>query len=403
MIKNLPRIAALTCAALVATAPLTTTAAAAAPARGALVKAEQSARMTSAEVNAFLGKAGFPEIADAKGVDVYSVSYRTVDVQGRPTTATGSLVLPQTSAHDLRVVSYSHGTMADKQEAPSVASKGEGRYLPVYFAAHGFAAAAADYLGLGEGPGAHPYMHTATEAGASVDFLKAARTLAGQHQVTLDKRIMVTGFSQGGHAAMALGAALQKDRDLDVSAIAPISGPFDIEHAEFPAAVDGTLDGRSAAFYLAYWLTSMDRVYDIYQEPSEAFRPPYDAKVTDLLDGSHDRDTIAAALPSTPDELLTPAYLGKLGKPTGRLLKAIRENDTTCRDLRPGAQVRLFAATGDRDVVVANSASCLKELRARHVDATLTEVGEVNHFGSLRLSLPKVLAWFQQRSGASAG
>ncbi|MEU0485928.1 acetylxylan esterase [Streptosporangium sp. NPDC006013] len=367
------------------------------------MKAERVARMTGGEVNAFLGKAGFPSIENAKGVDVYSVTYRTVDVKGRPTTATGSLVLPQTSAHELPIVSYSHGTMADRREAPSVTSTGEGRYLPVYFATHGFAAAAADYLGLGEGPGAHPYMHTATEAGASVDLLKAARRLARQQQVTLDKRIMVTGFSQGGHAAMALGAALQKDTDLDVSAIAPISGPLDVEHAEFPAAVGGRLDGRSAAFYLAYWLTSMDRVYDIYQKPSEAFRSPYDAKVTGLLDGSHDLETIAAALPSTPDELLTPTYLGKLGKPTGRLLKAIRENDTTCRDLRAGAPVRLFAAAGDRDVVLANSASCLKDLRARHVDATLTEVGDVNHFTSLRLSLPKVLAWFQQRSGTAAG
>ncbi|WP_125646133.1 S9 family peptidase [Nonomuraea sp. WAC 01424] len=403
MIKKFPRIAALTCAAFLAIAPVTATAATATPARGALMKAERVSRMTGSEVNAFLGKAGFPAIENAKGVDVYRVSYRTVDVNGGPTTATGSLVLPQTSAHELRVVSYSHGTMADRREAPSVASTGEGRYLPVYFATHGFAAAAADYLGLGEGPGAHPYMHTATEAGASIDLLKAARRLAGQQQVTFDKRIMVTGFSQGGHAAMALGAALQKDRDLDVSAIAPISGPFDIEHAEFPAAVDGRLDGRSAAFYLAYWLTSMDRVYDVYDEPSEAFRPPYDAKVTDLLDGSHDLGTIAAALPSTVDELLTPAYLGKLGKPTGRLLKAIRRNDTTCRDLRPGAPVRLFAATGDRDVVLANSESCLKDLRARHVDASLMDVGDVNHLTSLRLSLPKVLAWFQQGAGTTAG
>ncbi|MFI6602969.1 alpha/beta hydrolase family protein [Nonomuraea sp. NPDC050536] len=403
MIKNFPRIAALTCAALMATAPVTATAAAAAPARGTLVKAERSAGMTSSEVNAFLGKAGFPAIENAKGVDLYSVTYRTVDVNGRPTTATGALALPRTSAHKLRVVSYSHGTMADKRAAPSVASTGEGRFLPVYFATHGFATAAADYLGLGEGPGAHPYMHTATEAGASVDFLKAARTLARQHQITLDKRIMVTGFSQGGHAAMALGAALQKDSDLAVSAIAPISGPFDLEHAEFPAAVDGELDGRSAAFYLAYWLTSMDRIYDLYQNPSEAFRPPYDANVTDLLDGSHDLDTIAAALPSTLDELLTPAYIDKLRNPTGRLLQAIRENDTTCQDLRGGAPVRLFAATGDRDVVFANSSRCLEDLRARHIEATLTEVGDVNHITSLKMSLPQVLAWFQQRSDASGG
>ncbi len=144
------------------------------------------------------------------------------------------VALPRATVHDLHVVSFGRGTSATKRDAPSMAADSDGRYTPVYFATHGFAAVAADYLGLGGGPGHHPYMHSATEASASLDLLKAAKTLAERRKITLDSRILVTGFSQGGHTAMALGAALQRDPELDVAAIAPVSGPFDLEHAELP-------------------------------------------------------------------------------------------------------------------------------------------------------------------------
>ncbi|MFC7648696.1 alpha/beta hydrolase family protein [Streptosporangium lutulentum] len=405
MIRNPRRVLALSCAALIAVAPFAAvTAATAATAtgtvstRGALVKAERTAQLSGGQVNDYLGKAGFPAVKDAKGVDVYSVTYRTVDVRGRSTTATGAVVLPRVAARDLRVVSYAHGTMATRKDAPSVETQTDGGYMSVYFATHGFAAVAPDYLGLGGGPGPHPYMHTATEASASLDLLKAARSLAGQKRVTLDRRILVTGFSQGGHAAMALGAALQKDKEFGVAAVAPVSGPFDVEDAELPAALNGGLDDRSATFYLAYWLTSMDRLHNLYDHPAQAFRAPYDKKVTKLFDGSRDFDTIVAYLPPTLEELLTPGYLKQLGKPSGALLKAIRENDTTCRDLRPGVPVRLFAASGDRDVAIANSESCLKDLRAEGVDTSLTDVGDVDHTGSVMRSMPRVLDWFQKEA-----
>lgn len=184
-----------------------------------------------------------------------------------------------------------------------------------------------------------------------------------------------------------------------MSAIAPVSGPYDVKGAELPAVLDGRLDGRSAAFYLAYWLTSMDRVYDLYDNPARVFRKPYDTTVTGLFDGTKDFDTIVAGLPATPEKLITSTYYKRLENPSGTLLKAIRANDTTCRDLRPGVPVRLFAARGDRDVDIANSTSCLRDLRTGGVDATLTDVGEVDHFGSVMNAMPQVLDWFQQEAG----
>ncbi|GAA3507586.1 acyl CoA:acetate/3-ketoacid CoA transferase [Streptosporangium album] len=47
---------------------------------------------------------------------------------------------------------------------------------------------------------------------------------------------------------------------------------------------------------------------------------------------------------------------------------------------------------------IANSTDCLKDLRAGGVDASLTEVGDVDHNGSVRRSMPKVLDWFRQEA-----
>src|SRR2546430_1316383 len=103
------------------------------------------------------------------------------------------------------------------------------------------AAATPGSRGLGVGPGRRPYSDIASETTASVDMLVAARSFAGRHRHALDRRLLVSGFSQGGPAAMALGRAIQggADRHFRVAGLAPISGPYDVEHAELPVGPFG--------------------------------------------------------------------------------------------------------------------------------------------------------------------
>lgn len=62
---------------------------------------------------------------------------------------------PPPSATTHAVVSDTHGTMAHRDYAPSVAED-SGRYAAYLQAPAGRAVAAPDYLGLGKGPGLHP-------------------------------------------------------------------------------------------------------------------------------------------------------------------------------------------------------------------------------------------------------
>jgi len=369
--------------------------------RGDLVSVTPVATLSAAEVTAAAGEIGF-DAADVRyGVHGYRIVYRTVDWYGRPTTASGLVVLPDAKPGKLPTIVYEHGTLAYRAGAASVTAESGDRTAAELFASAGYVAVAPDYLGLGTGPGFHPYVDTKTEVSASLDMLPAAAELARQHGYAMDQRLHVTGFSQGGQAAMAVGKALSAKQDMPwrLAALAPISGPYAIQDVELPALLDhpgdgpGEIDPGEGVFYIAYWTVSMNRLYHLYDTPSQAFRAPYDQTVEQLFDGYHDEETIAAGLPANPMELLTPEFVQRLRNPSGALLTAATANDSTC-EWAPESPVRLFAADGDRDVPIANAQRCQAQLAAHGVHVPLIDVGGVDHNGSAVASVPKVLDWF---------
>jgi len=177
------------------------------------------------------------------GVRSYRLVYRTVSATGRPTTASGLLALPIGGPRRLSAVSFTHGTESYRGDAPSMRRSGF-EPAPAYaYASAGFATADPDYLGLGTGPGLHPWMDVPSETTAALDMLRAARHDVTGHGAALRRRVLVTGFSQGASAALGLGRALRDgaDRWFRLGALAPISGAYDFRHAELPAVLGGEL------------------------------------------------------------------------------------------------------------------------------------------------------------------
>ncbi|GAA4636751.1 alpha/beta fold hydrolase [Actinoallomurus vinaceus] len=361
-------------------------------ARGAVMSTVRVAHLSGAETTAILTKAKIASPVQ-NGVDAYRVLYRTVNTRGGSTPASGLLVLPGDSARRLRLVAYEHGRLTARRTAPSVDATQPDRARAIMFAAAGYAVVAPDYLGLGKGVGRHPYEHVSSELNASVDLLRAARTVARRQHRTLDPKVLVTGFSQGGPAAMALGEKLQAGKvpHFGPAAVAPVSGPFDLEHVQVPAELDGRLAQRQAVFDLAYWLASTRRIYHLYRRPAEAFQEPYASSVKQLFDGHHDEATVVGSLPSTPERLLTPAFADRLRHPAGGLLRAMRSSDDTCA-WKPRVPVRIYAATGDRSVPIANAKACQAASGGGLVDLG----ARTDHDGSARLALPQILTWFRQ-------
>lgn len=371
--------------------------------RGDLVSATPLDSWSTAETATYLETAGFDTTMVRSGVRTYRLVYRTVDPDGEPTTASGLLVLPQRSDRRLRVVSFGHGTSLYRMDAPSTLADDFTTSPGVLFGSAGFAAVSADYLGLGSGPGTHPWMHTATEASASLDLLRAAREFTADAHTMLDREVLVTGFSQGASAGLGLGRELQRGADpwFRLGALAPISGAYAFRDAEIPALLAGDqVRSPYDVVYTALLLVSWNRLYHLYRTPADVFQPRYADKVEKLFDGSTPGNEVVAALPGSLGELLTERGFRLLERPTRPMAMGLRQADGVC-EWTPRAPIRLYRATGDEQAVTANTDRCRHALRRHGVHAPVVELGQPEyqgsrHLGSAVAGVTAVARWFER-------
>ncbi len=133
------------------------------------------------------------------------VEYRTEGATRGTAPAAGLLLLPDSPAPagGYPIVAWDHGTsgLAPHCGLTTHQARNE-RPLLQAFLDRGWAVVAPDYLGLSPGADTvHPYLHTRTEATATIDLVRAARAA----EPSLAKTWAVVGGSQGGHAALGTG------------------------------------------------------------------------------------------------------------------------------------------------------------------------------------------------------
>lgn len=363
--------------------------------RGSLLSVTPIGELDSDEVTAYLTDYGLDASGVENGVDAYRIVYNTIDVAGEPTTASGLVTIPDSLPDGaVRLVSWQHGTIGYRGEAGSVSGDSGDRAAAFTFASAGYVVSAPDYLGLGEGPGFHPYDHAASSVTASIDALLAIREMTELENSEVDSRLLISGFSQGGPVTMALGKAIQDGAEpsFSVAALAPIGGPYDMSGSLETAAAGGI---AHVTAYLGYLTVAWNRLHHLYDSPSDAFLPPYDDSVEALFDGEHTTQEVVEGLPEQLSELFTPGFLAELRNPTGALRDALDEADRAC-DWKPEAPVVIYHATGDLDVPVANAEFCRTSLEGNGVEAAVIDLGDVDHGTSVGLALPLVLEQFRQ-------
>lgn len=156
------------------------------------------------------------------------IRYRSTDLHGGASEATGLLAVPAGNAPDggWPVVAYAHGATGGADEcAPSrdPALVGVGAQLRA-LADAGFVAVAPDYAGLGT-PGPHAFLHGRSAAQSIADAVRAAE----EAEPGASRRWAAVGHSQGGHAALfaaELAEELLPGYELvGAVAIAPVGDP----------------------------------------------------------------------------------------------------------------------------------------------------------------------------------
>lgn len=366
--------------------------------RGSLVSLTLLDAVTTQEVAAL----GLP-VAPLYDVDLFQVVYRTVDVDGSETQASGALMVPRGAPGARPLVSYQHGTVVSRTAVASVGGLAvEEATVGVLFAATGAVTAMPDYLGLGLSPGLHPYVHAASLASAVVDMLRAARHVAEQEALPLDGRVFLIGYSEGGYATVAAQRVLEQDLtgEFTLTASAPMAGNYDMSGVMADLMLRP--EPYNAPFFLPYTLFAYDRVYDLFERPSDVFVPPFDSLLPGLFDGAHTGAEIDALLPAVPVSILDSAYVAAFRADDNHPLRvALRENDLY--DWAPRTPTRLYHCREDDLVPFENTTVAEAAYKAR--GATDVEVVELNFGGHRACAAPALLLgklWFDTFGAADA-
>jgi hypothetical protein len=328
------------------------------------------------------------------GVDCYKVVYETIDPLGGRTIASGGLYLPHQTGINWPLLSFSHSTVTQTNDVPSV-SLNLDAFAGVAFASVGYASVVADLLGMGSSPGFHPFLHARSEATASVDMLRAARNYCASNNISLNGQIFVTGYSQGGHTAMALHRELERyhTNEFTVTASAPMAGPYDMSGVE----LNDILSGRCVPdpYYAAYVLVAYQSLYSLAPGWSDLLAAPYDTTIPPLFNGNTSGTNINSALPCDATTILAPPLISALNNDPGcPLYQALRDNDLY--RWKPVAPIRLYHCNGDQDVLFANSVVATNSFVAQ--GATNVSLWDpqptADHSGCVIPALAAAKAWF---------
>lgn len=255
--------------------------------RGVLVETPQTlATLTAAQIDAGTAASGLQPISGKAQCDVRVVAlhYSTIGVNSESTDASGVMLIPAGACANASapLVAYAKGTDVQKPRTLANPADPETFLLVAMYAAQGYAVVATDYLGYAKSSYSyHPYLHADSEASSVIDSIRAARNAAPLQSASLSGKVMLTGYSQGGHSSMATQRAIERDEpaEINVAAAAHLAGPYNLSGSfKLTDAIAGY------QFFVPFLVTAWQKVYgNVYSNVTQAFKAPYSNYIETLL------------------------------------------------------------------------------------------------------------------------
>lgn len=321
-------------------------------AQNKLIKFEKVEQYTKSQLKTLWKDLGLPQIVTPikNGFDLYEIYYTTQLPNGQEVTATGLYYVPIVKSKDVPTLLYNHGTVT--QNRVGYDYNGESMICKL-FAADGYAVAWQDYIGLGKADGFHPYQHAETEGQSGVDLLKAIREINKAINFQTNNELFITGYSQGGHATMAVHKMIEEKYNtvFKVTASSPMSGAYDMTGVQ-----SKVMDIEyTQPHYLPYLLYGYQELYNIIEGKFESiFEEPFDSIIPLYFDKQHGVGEINDILPKVPMQMIKPAFASIYKtNPDFLFNKVLKENNLY--DWVPKAPVQLCFCKGDEEVLWQNS------------------------------------------------
>lgn len=345
--------------------------------RGALIEVPNViSTVSKAQLDAITTQADLQTLTGIAQCDVtvVQINYRTPGVHtGELTNASGVVLIPGGAGcpGPFPLVVYGRATNVLKAYALANPANPETIILMTFLASQGYAVVATDFLGYAlSGYPYHAYAHADSEVSAMIDSIRAARRAAPLLGLHLNGKIMLSGYSQGGHSSMATQRAIEQENtgEFDLVAAAHLAGPYYISNA----LIDGVTNPiNGVQIFVPFEITSWQKVYgNLYDTASDVFNFPYDSYIETLFPTRLTPADLADLLPGgTPaqarDAMFVASYLNDLAtNPNNATIIAAKKQDLLGWD--PQAPTTLCGGLNDPTVkFLINAQAAYDDFRSR--------------------------------------
>lgn len=326
-------------------------------------------------------------------VNAISINYYTIDGKGKETVASGALLIPQ-GINNLPLVSIQHGTQTKDNLVASVSpmNSTEG-IVGLIMASMGYMVVVPDYPGFGVSNIIHPYIHAKSLIPSVIDLMRAGKTYSSQHQIMLDGKIFLTGFSEGGYATLVTQRAIELEysQEFNLTAVAPCAGPYDLYGTMQTLFQTGQYNHPA---YIAYILTAYNDIYG-WNRLNDFFNAPYSSRVQNLFNGSKTFGEVVNQLPSTFPELMDSTFVNNVRNGSElAFITAVKEN--TLLDWNPQAPIHFFHGDADDISPYQNALTAVEKSKANGgANIQLTTIPGGNHENSGPIAVIGAIQWFE--------
>ena len=285
---------------------------------------------THAQVDSILNAQGVPGgvLQTQYGVRMYKVKYNTYDADSVPTTASGLLIVPQGTPCEVPILSFQHNNVIKKSQVPSRFSGYSQWYVGMGAGSLGYITLMPDGIGLGDGPGLHPFLHLQSEATSVIDMIRSVKEFVDSTGTTPNEQLFLAGIAEGAYASVAAHQYIQTYLDplLHVTGTGGLMGYYDMSGTMVNSILsDSTYPDPS---YLPELLLGYNKAYNFFTNDSDIMAYPYDSVLPPLFNGNYSAGTIDANMPSVPKYILQQYQIDSLqNDSTNFFRELLKKND----------------------------------------------------------------------------
>jgi len=364
-----------------------------------IVESSPPVTMASEEALALIRQTNAAYNGPVGPIVMQTYRYSMVDSRGAKTAVFARVYLPATG-YDLPIFGFGPGTTGiDDQCAPSLevpAKRNFANYAShmTSYAANGYAAVVTDYEGMRDPSRLHHYMHGDLEGRSILDAVMALNQLGlTKNRVNL-KKVILGGYSQGGHAALwADQLASSYTPSLSVQGVVGFGAVIDVAQT-----LTDTTRGANILWFGPYVLRSYQEWYrESYGVPTILKTPFAENLVSDVA-----KNCIDTNIAHWGNRDLTKVYTTQfIAAMRGNTLSSFvpslskRLDENLAGTVKTSAPKLLNHGRLDNVVLPSQSEAALTRMCAIGQVVSYVPYAEANHYTTMVRSQPDTLIWMK--------